>query len=188
VKALTAPLITAGNVGFLRTDAVLAVVIVSDAGDQSPLAANIYETQLRNIKGAQKPSLLSYNDIGPFNMPTATCAYDDFTDVTKNTYLVTHLNGVKDEICTGDWAQTLETIGKTAFGFRTQFYLTGEPDLSNGHDITVRINGHVVGQVDPITQAPVWSYDPLTNAIVFEPLFVPEPGKPLTVTYDVACN
>jgi hypothetical protein len=186
--ALTAPLISSANAGFLRADAVLAVVIVSDAGDQSPLAATVYENQLRNIKGVQHASQFSYNDIGPFAAaPPAGCSYDDFTDISKNIYLVQLLNGVKDEICTANWAQTLEDIGKTAFGYRTHFFLTAEPDLTSGHDLVVRIDGVQIAQVDPFG-ASVWSYDPATNAINFEPLFVPEPGKTLTVEYYVQCQ
>ena len=35
--------------------------------------------------------------------------------------------------------------------------------------------------------APVWSYGSVTNAVIFEPLFVPEPGRSMTVRYVVAC-
>ncbi|MBK7858468.1 MAG: hypothetical protein IPJ65_07560 [Archangiaceae bacterium] len=187
-KALTAPLITTENAGFLRADAMLAVVIISDAGDQSPLAATVYENQLRNIKGVQHAAQFSYNDIGPFApAPTPGCSYDDFTDISKNIYLVQRLGGVKDEICTPNWSSTLEAIGKTAFGYRTAFFLTAEPDLTGTHDIVVAIDGMTIAQIDS-RGAPVWSYDPMTNAVNFEPLFVPEPGKTLTVEYYVPCQ
>lgn len=188
VKALSAPLITNQNAGFLRQDAVLAVVIISDAGDQSPLAATVYENQLRNVKGAQRPNLFSYNQIGPFAAAPATgCSYDDFTDVSKNLYLIQRLNGVKAEICTNNWGTTLEDIGKTAFGYRTNFFLTAEPDLTNGNTITVKINGVPIASTDTLG-ATVWTYDSVSNSVNFAPLYVPEPGNTLTVEYFVACN
>ena len=33
----------------------------------------------------------------------------------------------------------------------------------------------------------VWTYDSVTNAVNFEPMFVPEPGHTLTITYYVTC-
>jgi hypothetical protein len=187
-KALTAPLITSDNAGFLRADAVLAIVVVSDAGDQSPQPATFYENQLRNIKGSQHQNQFSYNDIGPFDpVPPAGCSYDDYTDVSKNEYLVMQFNGVKEQICNTNWAASLQNLGKTAFGYRTNFFLNAVPDLTGGKTITVQINGMTLGQTDS-RGAPVWSYDAAGNAVVFQPLFVPEPGDVLTVTYYVACN
>jgi hypothetical protein len=192
VKALTAPIVTNQNAGFLRIDAVLAVVGISDAGDQSPLPISIYENQLRNIKGAQRAAMFTYNRIGPFSMtPPAGCAYDDFTDTTKDEYLVQQFNGVKDQICTPNWALTLENLGTTAFGYRTSFFLNATPDLTGGKVITVTIdkgNGPIaLAPTDPLSGSTVWTYDSFANAIDFAPLFVPEPGWTLTVTYDVQC-
>ena len=59
--------------------------------------------------------------IGPFApTPAVGCSYDDFTDTTKDAYLVQVFGGVKDEICTPDWSTTLQNLGKTAFGYRTK--------------------------------------------------------------------
>ena len=35
--------------------------------------------------------------------------------------------------------------------------------------------------------AQVWTYDSTGNSVNFEPLFVPEPGRTLTISYFVAC-
>lgn len=189
VAALTAPLITdpAANLGLLRQDAVLAVVCVTDAQDQAVQPASFYLNQLMNIKGAQRPGLFTYNVVGPFlPSPPSNCTYDSGTDNGKHAFMVNSTNGVKEEICTPDWAKALENIGKNAFGFRTNFYLTARPDLTSMRGITVAIDGV---QLDPTDSrgAKVWEYDPTNNSINFEPLYVPEPGKTLTVTYQVAC-
>ena len=93
---------------------------------------------------------------------------------------------MKEEICTPNWATALENIGKNAFGFRTNFFLTGTPDFGNGNVITVEIDGMPVPSVDS-RMSRVWHYDAATNSIIFEPLYVPEPGKTMTVHYKVAC-
>jgi hypothetical protein len=199
VMALTAPYITDPtiNAGFLRPDAVLAVVAVTDAEDQCPAAATVYENQLRNVKGAQHANLMSYNVIGPFS-PQAPggCSYDCGTgcseDLSKHLYLINSFSGVKDEICTTNWSTTLENLGKTAFGYRTNFFLTAEPDLTGGNTIVIKIDhGDGAGPqtLDPTDSrgAPVWSYDSVSNSVVFQPLFVPAPGDVMTVTYHVAC-
>ncbi len=101
-------------------------------------------------------------------------------------YLVQQFNGVKEQICTQNWAASLQNLGKTAFGYRTNFFLTAIPDLTGTNTITVQINGMTLGQTDS-RGAPVWSYDAASNAVIFQPLYVPEPGDVLTVTYTVTC-
>ena len=190
-RALTAPLITdpAANAGFLRQEAVLAVVCMTDARDQSPQAPVFYLNQLINIKGAQRAGSFTYNVIGPF-LPSAPagCSYDDPND-GKHDFMVSQTNGVKEEICTPNWAVALERIGKNAFGYRTNFFLTSRPDLSAPTGIQVAIDGVPIPAVDPDPNlmSRIWQYDATNNSINFEPLYVPEPGKTLTVTYQTAC-
>ncbi len=187
--ALSAPLITDpnANLGLLRPDAVLAVVCVTDAVDQAPQPPSFYLNQMMNIKGAQRPGAFTYNVVGPFSQPTATCDYDSTVDDGKHAFMVAQTNGVKEEICTPDWAKALENIGKSAFGYRTNFYLTAHPDLSNGNIIDVQIDGVSLPAVEPTRNAKVWEYDSTSNSINFQPLYVPQPGDTLTVTYQVAC-
>jgi hypothetical protein len=185
VAALTNPLITTDNAGLLRADAVLAVVVVSDADDQAPLAVSYYVNQLLNIKGAQHASQFSFNIVGPtLASPPSGCSYD--TPGPRSATAVTATNGVKEEICTTDWSKALEAIGKQAFGYRTNFYLTATPDLTAGKTIVVKIDGVQLDPVD-IRGAQVWTYDSTGNSVNFEPLFVPEPGKTLSITYFVSC-
>lgn len=187
VKALTAPLITdpGNNLGLLRQDAVLAVVCVSDEYEQSPNPVPQYVNQLLNVKGVQRASLFSLNVIGPF-VQGAPCALGVFDTLPGGRYsqAVQSTNGVKENICTPNWATALENLGKIAFGYRTNFYLTARPESEAV--VKVFIDGVEQPRVDP-RNAPVWNYDPLTNSVVFEPLYVPEPGRSMTVRYSVAC-
>jgi hypothetical protein len=184
VRALTAPKITdpAKNAGFLRPDAVLAVVCVSDESEQANQPMSFYINQLLNIKGVQRGNLFSYNVIGAFTALGPGCFADD--QGGRHAQLVAATNGLREEICTPNWATALENIGKGAFGFRTTFFLNGVPAM--GNQVEVAIDGQMLPPLDG-RGARVWRYDSAINAVIFEPLYVPEPGKTLTISYRVAC-
>ncbi len=187
VAGLTAPIITNENAGLLRIDAVLAVVAITDADDQSPQPVSFYVNQLLNIKGAQRASQFSFNAVAPYlSSAPAGCSYDGSGGAPRILAAVTATAGVKEEICTPDWSKALEQIGKNAFGYRTNFYLTSTPDLTAGKTIVVKIDGLQLDPID-VRGAQIWMYDSTNNSVNFEPLFVPEPGKTLTLTYFVAC-
>ena len=191
VRALTAPLVNTDNLGFLRPDAVLAVIAVTDAGDQSQMPISVVEGLLRNVKGAQKPGQFTYNVIGPFtSAPPPGCIYDDYTDPADHDYLVAAFDGAKGQICDQQqtsFAATLAEIGRKAFGYRDRFFLSSQPDLTQMPPFVVKLDGILMPQTD-MTGGNVWTYDPMSNSIRFTSAYVPEPGQTLTVAYHVLCN
>jgi hypothetical protein len=112
-------------------------------------------------------------------MAPAGCSYDGGGDPLRYLSLVTFTSGVSDEICSPSWATTLQNLGRTAFGYRTQFYLNNTPDLSV-RPLEVSINGVAV----PGT---AWSYDSASNSIIFDANNTPGAGQTLTVTYATVC-
>jgi hypothetical protein len=181
LKALTPPLIANENVGLLRYDANLAIVVVSDAGDQSPEPYSYFYNRFLNIKGFNRASMFTFNVIGPFlSSAPSGCTYDDYTNSATYQQMATNTSGVINEICTPDWAAKLQDLGKTAFGFRTAFFLNSTPDFSGGKTLDVKINGQTVSSSD-------WTYDAATNAVKFTPTKTPGPGQSLTVEYFTAC-
>jgi hypothetical protein len=178
--ALTPPLIAAGNAGFLRVDANLAIVVISDAGDQSTQAVSYYQNRLINVKGFNRLSMFTFSTIGPFlPMAPAPCTYDGGGDPLRYSALVNFTSGVSDEICSPNWAVTLQNLGRTAFGYRTQFYLNNTPDLAV-QPLDVKINGVVV----PSTG---WTYDSASNSITFTAMTTPQAGETLTIEYATVC-
>src|SRR5262249_53559571 len=155
------PLITGGNAGFLRYDANLAVVVVSDAGDQGGKPYSYYLNRLKNVKGYQRANMFTFSDIGPYlPAPPTGCDYDDYTDSASYAQMVADTNGVKAEICTTTWAANLQNLGKTAFGYRSTFYLSAEPDLTGGKMIDVKIDGNPAAGGS-------WNYDATSLSINF---------------------
>ncbi|MBE2252586.1 MAG: choice-of-anchor D domain-containing protein [Myxococcus sp.] len=192
VMALTPPKIVTENAGFLRTDANLAIVIVSDAGDQSNQPLSYYENRLINVKGFNRLSMFTLSAIGPFlsSAPTG-CTYDGGGDAQRYLTMVTRTGGVREEICTNNWATALQGLGRTAFGFRTMFFLATSPDLTGGRMLTVQINNMPVAgggacmNGQPASGA--WCYDAAANAVRFTPMTTPAAGQTLTVQYETAC-
>ncbi|MHB8875960.1 MAG: hypothetical protein ACYC8T_19910, partial [Myxococcaceae bacterium] len=185
LKALSAPLASGANAGFLREEAALAVVAVTDERDQSPLPLAYYLDALFNVKGANRAHLFTFSAVaGFFATPPAGCTAQ--ADDGRLAGLVSGTAGVQESICTADWARSLERLGPTAFGYRTRFGLSAAPDLAGGNVLLVTIDGAAVPEVNGRGQT-VWSYDPLGNAVVFEPSFTPGPGQALEISYPVSC-
>ncbi len=193
VMALTPPRIVTENAGFLRPDANLAIVIVSDAGDQSNQPLSYYENRLINVKGFNRLSMFTFSAIGPFLASApGSCTYDGGGDPARYDGLVTRTGGVREEICTQNWATALQGLGRTAFGFRTMFFLGASPDLTGGQTLNVQINGSAITGGGACTSSGqptmgAWCYDSAANAIRFTAMTTPGAGQTLTVTYTTAC-
>src|SRR6185312_6252101 len=145
--------------GFLRNEAGLAIVAVTDENEQSPNPVSYYLNAFLNIKGFNRKTMFTSNAISGFS---AACPSDD----GSLAQMVQQTNGVKEDICTPDWAKTLEKLGQTAFGFRTNFFLTSVPDLTGGGQIQVVIDNQPVPNVDP-RGATIWTYDSVANSVNF---------------------
>ncbi len=188
VKALTPPTVSSHNAGFLRTDANLAVVVITDASDQSSQPVSYYQDLLVNVKGYQRLSYFTFSTIGPsLSAAPSGCTYDD-SGANSSRYrpVVQYTSGVFDEICSTNWAATLQNLGRTAFGFRTQFYLQNQPDAAAGM-IVVRVNGMVVPGCAQEAGCTTWWYDAATNSIKFAMNEQPDPGVPLEIQYTQNC-
>lgn len=188
MRALIAPNIydPAKNGGFLRDDASLAVVCVTDARDQAPRSPPYYLDQLINVKGAQRQGQFTYNVIGPFRpVAPSGCVYDDPND-GRHDLMVRLTHGVKEEICTPNWAASLTNIGTTTFGGqRDRIYLASPPDLSMG--LVVKVDGVVVPEVDAQTMMRRWTFDPASNSVTFDANFLPPLGSRVSVSYVALC-
>lgn len=205
VAAVTPPVISNENAGLIRTDANLAVVIISDASDQSTEPVSYYQNLLVNVKGFQRLSYFTFSAITPRRSTTPSgCQYDDqgapgsSTSQNSQRYdpIVQYTGGVADEICNTNWATALQNLGRTAFGYRTQFYLNNTPDLSAAQ-VTVKVNN--INVASGCTNAASgnnsctgqtctsWCFDSATNSVKFNALSIPDPGVPLAIEYTQAC-
>ncbi|HSP77466.1 MAG TPA: choice-of-anchor D domain-containing protein [Myxococcaceae bacterium] len=168
------PLPMDGNAGFLRDDAKLAVIAVSDEEDFSPQPVEFYETFLLGLKGQDRAKVIFSAIVGPKDLstcPKASSSGGRYIQLAEAT------GGVVESICTPNWASSLERLSESAFGPNRSFPLSEEPE--DASRIVVRVDGV------PVTSG--WSYDPVNNSILFEVSATPPPGAIIEVTYPVGC-
>lgn len=182
--ALTDPLINdpAANQGFLRPDAKLAVVVVSDEDDFSSGTTVFYADFLRNLKGVHNASLVTFSAIVGEEPNGCSSSNGDASAGGRYIDVQTRTSGRFRSICSADWGQIAADLGLDAFGARSGFQLSRDADASQ--PMTVTVNGAVAP--GPPANPAAWSYDPGTNTVVFSPQ-PPPAGATVVITYEAAC-
>ena len=172
-RALSDPLINGWNGGFLRADADLSIVFVSDEEEQSQNTTDFYVGFFRSIKGPSQSVTVSAvagdtpDGCGGFQAD-AGFRYMD---------AVTQTGGLYESICTTDWAQTMQNIGASVFGYRLRFPLSQEADPSS---LEVFVDSAPI-------PAQWWTYQSQGNFLEFSPLAVPAPGAEIAIRYASVC-
>jgi hypothetical protein len=163
-----------GNGEFLRPEARLAIIFVTDEEDFSSQPLSFYETYLRALKD-NEPSKLSVSAIvGPLDL--STCATSSSSG-SRYIQLAQATGGVVESICTPNWAESLKKLSSTTFGPKRIFPLSDEP--ADPAQIVVKVDGQQVTSG--------WSYDAATNSIVFEEGAAPLPGAYIELIYPLGC-
>lgn len=184
--ALSHPLATTGaNAGFLRNDATLSIIAISDEPDQSPSPPEFYINFFQSLKGNRLDSLFRFSAVIGISSSGATRCSGQwgngpggsarssgrYAKVAKATA------GLATSICTSNWSDTLNKLGAVTFGIKTVYNLTRDPDPKS---IQVKINGKVVPK-----GADTWDYSSQENGIAFNKS--PDANVQIEVTYKAIC-
>lgn len=175
-KALTAPLTTGSNARFLRRDAWLSVLFVSDAADQSPLAPQVWVDAFLALKPR---NAFTAHGLLPIVGPTPTCAHDGPLEVGRYTAVIQASGGRVEEIC-ADVPGALQRMGPSLFGRRETWFVATPVDPSVA--VTVSIDGSQVA-AGPQT----WSWDATAQAVRFVPPAAPRPGQRVVISSVPPC-
>ena len=157
------------NTGFMRTDALLHIIMVSDEPEQSSGSWSSYVTQIQNKKGSVsnvKLSAIAGDYPGGCGSAQAGTGYYEAVQATGGEFL---------SICS-NWATMVETLADASIEL-------SEYELSHTADPTtlvVRVNGSEVG-------ATRWHYDESINSVVFDSN-IPEGGDTVRITYSAFAN
>lgn len=170
------------NRGFLREDAALEVVIVSDEEDASPADVNFYINFFKSIKGVYNENLFHLHAIvgdvpgGCQSNAGAASAGHRYAAVANAT------GGAVVSVCDSNFAAGLSSIGDIAFGLRTQFFLERLPEPST---ITVE----VASQGCASASGANWRYDEPSNSVVFDENggCMPQAGQQVLIHYKTLC-
>jgi hypothetical protein len=182
LRALTAPLVDSaddlrtpipsdGNLGFLREDAALAVVIVGDEDDNSSGSVEDYVRALRTLKGANQPQRAAVFAIAP----TAQACASAGGVGTRYEEAAVRTGGEVMSICEPSYAPLLQAVAQKAFSPQTTFPLSAIPDPSG-----VRV------LVDGVERSSGVQYDAAANAVVLD--IAPGPGAKVELHYRRACG
>lgn len=167
------------NRGFLREEAALELVFVSDEDDYSEANLNFYVDFFKNIKGFRNEGRFHANAIvGAENGRANSCsgAGGEASAGSRYVEVANRTNGRVFSICETDFGRPLQEIGNQAFGLPVQFFLTRPADRNT---ISVSVNG------SPRNSG--WSYDAQSNSIIFDESQVPQPGQRVRVSYNAQC-
>lgn len=192
IQALTAPLAEGYNAGFLRDEAKLSVVYLSDENDctnrgslsgydgaacydHSDLLTPVSDLirEYDEIKGDSRMIVSSI--VGP--PISAGCVgavpgprYETMADA---------FGGIQASICESDFSSVMEDLGLQSAGLYTSFRLTY---AAVPESIEVYIDDVSVAQSD--TNG--WTYDETYQILYFHGAAVPDWGTTITVSYEVA--
>ena len=163
------------NYGFLRDDAELIVVIVSDEEDSSPQTTNWYINRFADLK---KPNSGVGVTVHSIIVTPAGCLAGFGTPGQRYLQVSDALNGAVVSICAPDFGAELERVAQRTFGLKDRFYPTLPPDPQT---LAVRVEGQ--------SCTTGWSYNAATGAVVFEvdgPCY-PQFDDEIEIEYDVLC-
>ena len=165
-----------GSQGFLRDDARLVMLALSDEQDQSHGSTSFYADFFRQLKGKYNAGLVSFNAI--VGDPGTGCNNNSVTadDGSRYTDVATATGGKWYSICTADWAQVAKDMSLDAFQGRVQFPLTRIADPAT---VVVTLNGA------PQTLNTDYTFDQPTNSVIF--VAAPPPAATIVVDYNAKC-
>ncbi len=124
--ALTEPLISTDNRTFLRDDAYLFVIFVSDEDDRSFGEVEFFRRRFLRIKGQGNDGMIKVSAVvGDVpEVPTWCRNEKDVKPGERYTQLAEGTGGLVLSICDDDFAKSLDQLGFSAAGLRKQFTLT----------------------------------------------------------------
>ncbi len=161
------------NPGFVRDDARLQVVFLSDEDDQSSEPVESYLTDLAEAGGDEGYAVHAIVGDEPAGCSSGTTAAN-----AGNRYLraVGMTEGYRESICADDYTDILVRIALELSGILDTFPLGNLPSPAS---IEVRVDDVLV----PERAIDGWTYDRGDNAIVFHGYAIPPQGASIAISY-----
>ncbi len=191
--------LTPATEDYLRDDAFLAIIILSDEDDFSHDGTN-WARDDYNYPGlhsveqyidflddyTQSSGASRRYNVSAIHILDQECLNEVSYGVQKIAQRVPQLveatGGINGNLC-GDFGVILDAMSQLILQLTTQFYLDREPIVSS---IRVIVNGEVVPHVDD-NEGPKsggWSYNSASNSILFHGDYLPPQGAVISVNYD----
>jgi len=171
VEAVASPLAYPGgyNDGFLREDAHLHVIFVSDEADHSPAATDTYVVALQDLKA--NPDNVVLSTVSGLGSGCYGALYDAAPAFSYD-LAAAATGGMRESICSVDWMQTLHDLAALSATQRDTVVLSQPPIVDS---LEVRVNGGDVTEN--------WDYYEESNAMILQPGLALQDGDEVRVTY-----
>lgn len=187
--ALSEPLTSTTNAGFLRDDAALAAIVLSDEDDDSTIDESTFTSWFQGLKS--DPAQVTFNAVvgdpsGPGLLDFGGCsglvdgdmlqadAGDRYIDVVGRT------GGIWRSICYEDYSETLAHVSLSSAGMVTTWTLSQTPTNSGQIEVYVDGTQWYYSLLDG------WTYDADENSITFHGDALPGVGAYVLIRYPVA--
>jgi hypothetical protein len=173
------------NEGFVRPNAALAVIVVTNGEDGSYGDPDYYTRFYQGVKGPGNERLVTFSTLGGDLPNGCTPAVDlgklggTAPPAARYASVSFGTGGVVGSICDSDFAATLLRIVQALNTLRKVFPLTLPPASGT---LTVTVNGVVI----PKSVVNGWQYQANTNSVVFLGAYVPPPGAQIQFLYAIA--
>jgi hypothetical protein len=164
------------NIGFLRDDASLAIVAMSDEDDQSLESDNLLLRFFQTVKPNTRTRLHSI--AGPVAEP---CITRRAAPGYRYNWMTDQMGGLFQNICQEDWQPVLRNLGLNVFVPLEEWELSQPAQPAS---LMVTVAGQAIIR-DPQQG---YSYDASRNIIRFHGVSVPEPGEEILVDYVNNCR
>ncbi len=179
-RALSNPLLNGENSGFLRPDAFLVIIVLSNENDYSTDKAQDYVDFFDNLKpplsGRERGWMLNF--IGVTGAKDENCTtFSDYKDVGfRYMDLVRYSGGQAHTICTTSLKTAVDNVQNALLTLLTEVSLERVP-----HPETIKVyfnNAEV-----PMDEHNGWSYRSEKNSIVFHGTFIPKTITKINIFY-----
>jgi hypothetical protein len=184
--ALSTANLAGTNTGFLRSDAHLAIIELSDADDSDSTASTADTLTFLKALKPPKYDVLSntYKDnftisaVGVDDVNSAECAplAPLVEEAVKFKSLVASTKGSFASICAADFGPGLSTISQTIAEAITSIPLARVPDLST---LSITFNGASV----PNDATNGYTYVSASNSIFFHGTWIPQANTSISINY-----
>jgi hypothetical protein len=183
--ALTEPLASGSNLGFLRQQASLSIIFVSDEEDGSPIGVNNYINAFFDVKGHRERdifngSALTVTDINACTAEQAQASTPGtrYVDVARQT------GGMLGNLCAEDFEEIVVDLSLNSSRMRDTFFLSGMPAVPS---LQVNVNDEAID-----CSTGQWTYDIVldeetgldTPAVLFAFDSIPVSDSKIAIRYD----
>ncbi|MFZ5475551.1 MAG: lamin tail domain-containing protein [Myxococcota bacterium] len=184
------------NVGFVREEANLAILVVSDEEDSSPMSVDSYLRAFADVKGDEAyrdHRVMSVSAVIGSDPPEfdgqASCESEHGAATYGERYVdaVAQTGGLMDSICAADFSPIVAELGLTLSGLASEFVLSRVPELET-LAVSLYADASDESKIGDLTRDVDYMYVEETNSIVFDATLgheVPDSEQYILVEYEI---